>query len=478
MRVPLVARYQHFLWTVALCLADLVVVVGGLQLALWWRSRSDAIDPSVQVWSGLVALLFLAAMLAAGAYRQHERGGLAGRLHSAGLGWVATVAIAFLVAYFAGLAKPLPRLAVGPWVLWCSVALPANRLAAWTIARLLRRNGIGHEGVVLIGPLVALRRQVALWAEDEGTALRPVALLVQGEDDPRILPTVPRLSRIEDLAADCARLDAGRVVVVVPLAVIEVIVAQVRAALLRTAVLVSCVLTMDERTLVGLQVGQLAGQPVLDLDASPWSPGDRLIKRCEDLALGLPLLVLFAVPMLVIAVAVRLSGPGPLLFVQARHGLHGRPIRVLKFRTMAVATDGQAEAGHETRADGRFAAALPGDLRVTSLGRWLRRTSLDELPQLWNVVRGEMSLVGPRPHALEMNQQWAERLPELMVRHCVKPGITGLAQVSGARGRADLTSRIRRRIDYDLEYIRRWSLWLDLSILLRTALTGFWTREP
>ena len=472
------ARYHHFLWTVFLCLADLVAVVGGLQVALWWRSRSDAIDPSVQVWAGLVAPLFLVAMTAAGAYRQHERGGLAGRLHSAGIGWAVTVAIAFLGAYFAGLAKPLPRLAVGPWVLWCCLALPAIRLAAWTAAQWMRRYGVGHEEVVLVGPLAALRRQVALWADDHTTSLHPVALLVHGDDDPRVMPTVPRLSTVDTLATDCVRLGASRVVVVVPLAAVEVIVAQVRAALLRTAVLVSCVLTIDERTLLGLQVGQLAGQPVLDLDASPWSPGDRLLKRGEDLVLGVPLLLLFALPMVAIAAAVRLSSPGPLLFVQTRHGLHGRPIRVLKFRTMAVATDGLAEAGHETRADGRFAAALPGDMRVTTLGRWLRRTSLDELPQFWNVVRGEMSLVGPRPHALEMNQQWAERLPELMVRHCVKPGITGLAQVSGARGRADLTSRIRRRVDYDLEYIRRWSLWLDLSILARTSITGFWTREP
>ena len=166
------ARYHQFLWTVFLCLADLVAVVGGLQVALWWRSRSDAIDPNVQVWAGLVAPLFLVAMMAAGAYRQHERGGLAGRLHSAGIGWAVTVAIAFLGAYFAGLAKPLPRLAVGPWVLWCCLALPAIRLAAWTAARWMRRYGVGHEEVVLVGPLAALRRQVALWADDHTTSDR------------------------------------------------------------------------------------------------------------------------------------------------------------------------------------------------------------------------------------------------------------------------------------------------------------------
>ena len=161
--------------------------------------------------------------------------------------------------------------------------------------------------------------------------------------------------------------------------------------------------------------------------------------------------------MLGIALALRVSSPGPVFFRQRRHGLDGQEIVVWKFRTMRVAEDGD-----------RVPQARPDDARVTPLGRLLRRTSMDELPQLLNVLRGDMSMVGPRPHALAHNRMYRQLIRGYMVRHKVKPGITGWAQVNGARGETETVDKMRRRIELDMYYLRHWSIGLDLLILLRT----------
>jgi putative colanic acid biosynthesis UDP-glucose lipid carrier transferase len=170
--------------------------------------------------------------------------------------------------------------------------------------------------------------------------------------------------------------------------------------------------------------------------------------------------------MLLVALAVRLTSPGPVLFRQKRYGRNGRVFEILKFRTMRAGSD-EAEP---------FVQARRGDPRTTPLGRILRRTSLDELPQLLNVLRGEMSIVGPRPHAVPHSEAMAPLIEAYPSRHRVKPGITGWAQVSGFRGETDTIEKMERRLEHDLHYIETWSLLLDLRIILRTLLVGF--RDP
>ncbi len=186
------------------------------------------------------------------------------------------------------------------------------------------------------------------------------------------------------------------------------------------------------------------------------------MKRLEDILFAAAALVLFAVPMLLIALAVRLDSPGPILFRQRRIGLNDQPFEMLKFRTMR----------HEM-ADPEVARQVtPGDPRVTPLGGFLRRTSLDELPQLLHVLRGEMALVGPRPHAPGTRaggRLFHEVVPSYSARHRIRPGLTGLAQVRGFRGATDTEDKLVRRTSSDLEYIENWSPWLDLLIVLRTV---------
>jgi putative colanic acid biosynthesis UDP-glucose lipid carrier transferase len=171
------------------------------------------------------------------------------------------------------------------------------------------------------------------------------------------------------------------------------------------------------------------------------------------------LALLAAAPlMLLIAAAVKLSSPGPVLFRQRRYGLNGEEIIVYKFRSMTVCEDGPC-----------VTQATRQDTRVTPVGRFLRKTSLDELPQLLNVLEGKMSVVGPRPHAIAHNELYRKLINGYMIRHKVRPGITGLAQVSGLRGETETVEKMRERVKYDLEYLSHWSPWLDLKIILKTV---------
>jgi putative colanic acid biosynthesis UDP-glucose lipid carrier transferase len=193
------------------------------------------------------------------------------------------------------------------------------------------------------------------------------------------------------------------------------------------------------------------------------SAAQRTGKHALDLALAALLLLLLAPFLAALTLAVRLASPGPALFRQRRIGLDGVPFDIFKFRTMVL----HAEPA------GSLTQAIPGDPRVTRLGAFLRRTSLDELPQLLNVLRGEMSLVGPRPHAVFHHEQYRRLIQAYMERHRMKPGITGWAQVNGWRGPTDTLEKMQKRIEFDLHYIERWSLRLDLLILWLTLWRGF-----
>jgi putative colanic acid biosynthesis UDP-glucose lipid carrier transferase len=201
----------------------------------------------------------------------------------------------------------------------------------------------------------------------------------------------------------------------------------------------------------------VGGMPVIAIRESPFMGLNSMVKRASDIVLGSIILILLAPLMLAVAVAVKCSSPGPVIFRQRRYGLYGEEIMVYKFRSMWTLDDG-----------GNIVQASRHDGRVTPVGRFLRRTSLDELPQFVNVLQGSMSIVGPRPHAVAHNEQYRKVIKGYMLRHKVKPGITGWAQVNGLRGETATLDRMEARIQYDLDYLRNWSVWLDLWIILKT----------
>jgi Undecaprenyl-phosphate glucose phosphotransferase len=211
------------------------------------------------------------------------------------------------------------------------------------------------------------------------------------------------------------------------------------------------------------RIEEFEGLPIISLQDSPLYGWNSVIKRVVDLFLGAAALIVFSPMMGLIAIGIKLSSSGPILYRQQRTGLDRKSFQMLKFRTMVE--DAEKISGPVW--------AAPDDPRVTGLGRWLRRLSLDELPQLINVIKGEMSLVGPRPERPSFVEQFRETLPKYLLRHKVKAGMTGWAQIHGWRGQTPL----EKRLEYDLYYIENWSLWLDLKILARTLLHGFLHRN-
>jgi putative colanic acid biosynthesis UDP-glucose lipid carrier transferase len=206
------------------------------------------------------------------------------------------------------------------------------------------------------------------------------------------------------------------------------------------------------------EVGKIAGLPVIRIMARPLDSAQIIVKRLEDVVVAGTALTFFGPLMLLAALAIKLDSPGPVFFRQGRHGFNNRPFQVLKFRTMH----------HTQEVISDLTQAQRNDSRVTRVGALLRKTSLDELPQLFNVLSGDMSIVGPRPHAIEHNDKYAQQIDAYMTRHRIKPGITGWAQVNGLRGETGTLEKMRKRVEYDLFYVDNWSLKFDLKIMILT----------
>jgi putative colanic acid biosysnthesis UDP-glucose lipid carrier transferase len=216
------------------------------------------------------------------------------------------------------------------------------------------------------------------------------------------------------------------------------------------------------KDLIQARMDRIAGLPVLAVCESPFHGIDGSIKRLSDIVISVLAMVVLSPIFLATALCITLTSHGPILFKQKRYGLDGRDIEVWKFRSMTVQENGS-----------NVVQATRDDDRVTSVGRFIRKTSIDELPQFFNVLQGRMSVVGPRPHAVAHNEMYRTMIKGYMVRHKVRPGITGLAQVNGARGETSAVKDMERRIEFDLQYLRDWSLQLDLRIMLRTLKVFF-----
>ena len=223
----------------------------------------------------------------------------------------------------------------------------------------------------------------------------------------------------------------------------------------------------DDARLLKHRISYLGSQYTIDLSYTPLDGFNRILKRLEDLILATLISISIIPVCIIIALAIRLTSQGPVLFKQKRNGMGGEKITVYKFRSMEVHSEAQ----------GTVTQAKMDDTRIPPLGHFLRRTSLDELPQFFNVLQGRMSIVGPRPHALVHNEYYKDLVQSYMWRHKVKPGITGWAQINGYRGRTDTLEKMSRRVEHDLWYINNWSLWLDLKIILKSCYKGFFNKN-
>jgi putative colanic acid biosynthesis UDP-glucose lipid carrier transferase len=402
----------------------------------------------------ILALLVFSLTFPGRLPRASSAGGIARDVLS---GWILTVALLLLLGWATrtlGAFDPRVLLA------WVSVA-PAALFAAYLVVpvvlpRLMQAEGVRRKAV--IAGAGDLGRQLAQRLQASPLLGVEVAGFFDDRSPGRITGLAPRqlLGPVERLA-DYAR--ANRIDLIylaLPLAA-QPRIARLLDQLCDTTASVYVVPDIFLFDLIQARIDHVGGLPVLAVCETPFYGVNGLVKRAADLVLASLILVLIAPLLVAIAAGVKLTSPGPALFRQRRYGLDGREIVVYKFRSMTVTEDGPV-----------VRQATKDDSRVTPFGAFLRRSSLDELPQFINVLQGRMSIVGPRPHAIAHNEMYRKLIRSYMIRHKVRPGITGWAQVNGLRGETDTVEKMRARVEYDLDYLRNWSLGMDLKIIWKT----------
>lgn len=410
----------------------------------------------------LLAAAVLAAVILTGfeAYQFNARERLHNHLYKV-IGAIGGCALVLLA--YASLTGPALRTDYTLRIVdWCLTAVPllgALHLGWFAYVRHLRRRGLLTPNLVIVGATPAAQRLVAL-----ALATREVNILGifddRGERAPKHIHGVPVLGRTADVKSHRLLPYVDRIVVAVPpnaTARITQLLAELEPCPNDISLMVDGSDADSERD----AQERLLDMPLARLSGVRRSALQAALKRIIDVTFSTIALILLAPALVAIAIAIRLDSPGPILFKQRRHGYMNEEVLVWKFRSM------RTEASDFTAAR----QVTAGDDRITRVGGFIRRTSLDELPQLWNVIRGEMSLVGPRPHAIGMltNGAEASKLVESYAhRHRMKPGLTGWAAVNGSRGPVDTPEAVRRRVSLDLEYVERQSVWLDLSIMFRT----------
>lgn len=349
------------------------------------------------------------------------------------------------------------RLWWGLWFVGAAAGSSAARVVVRGLAGWVRRKGKDHRTAVIVGARGDSSRIVEALASHASAGIDVAGWFSTSVDAGRI-ESAPHLGDLELLAEYVDRNHVDQVWIALPLSAQDKI-DRILSRLAHSAVDVKLVPDMFGLHLLNHSIEQFAGVPVINVQQSPLRGTDRVLKAVEDRCLALLILLGIAPLMLVIAAAVKLSSPGPVFYAQERVSWNNRRFRMLKFRSMPVNAESTTGA----------VWAKSGESRATAVGSFLRRTSLDELPQFINVLKGDMSIVGPRPERPVFVDRFKHEIPAYMKKHMVKAGITGWAQVNGWRGNTDL----KRRIECDLYYIENWSLAFDLRIILLTLFKGF-----
>jgi putative colanic acid biosynthesis UDP-glucose lipid carrier transferase len=424
-----------------------------------------AFGEAAQAASLIGALLFVLMCQAVGTGRRGWPATPGGEVAAVFASWGLSLPIQGLIKVASGRGLWPGSLTWWAWVVLTPAVVALVRMLARAAHDATSQRSGTHRRIAIAG-FNRLGLQVARGLETDhaGNGLRlvgfyddRVAVRSQGDAGScQAAPTMPCVGRFAQLVAAARGGEIDVVLITMPMRA-ENRIRDLLDALADTTASTYVVPDIFVFELLHCRWTSVGGLLAVSIFETPFFGAAGTLKRAMDLTLGVTALIFAAIPMLMIALAVRLTSPGPVLFVQRRYGLDGREILVRKFRTMSVCEDGPV-----------VSQATRQDPRVTALGRILRRTSLDELPQLFNVIGGSMSLVGPRPHATVHNELYRGKIRAYMMRHKVKPGVTGLAQVEGCRGETDTLDKMRRRVEFDHRYIREWSVGLDLRILLKT----------
>lgn len=455
-------QYGHTV-IVLLRFLDIAMLLAAAWVAFYFWHQKPVIDQDHRV---VIAIGILGAIIffeIGQIYRPWRNDAMRGEIARILRAWIFTlisvVCIVALVRFHVWLGSSYRWIAT--WGVLGFAFVVLARAVLSRVLRTLRARGWQQGRIVMVGlneMAIAASRQLN---ESPWAGLQVVGY-VDDRSEPRGLVgdvSLPRLGGLKDLASLVTREAIDEVWVAFPFkgeARAEQVLHELRHLPVSIRLVIDCFAFKMSKF---LNLNEVAGIPTLDISVSPLHGINRYIKEIEDRLLALILLILASPVMLLIAIGVKLSSPGPVFYRQERVGWNNRSFIMLKFRSMPV--NAEAKTGPVW--------AKPGENRATPFGAFLRRTSLDELPQLINVLKGDMSLVGPRPERPDFVEVFKDQVPNYMKKHMVKAGITGWAQVNGWRGDTDLV----KRIEHDLYYIQNWSVWFDLEIAMRTIVSGF-----
>ena len=441
---------------------------GWICFALWIPHRlyiGASADYNV-VLAALSVVCFYFFAASRGLYASWRVGGLADEITDLLIAWGEVVVVLVMLAFITKTSANLSRIAVMAWFIVTPFGLILLRVFVRKFLREIRRMGKNTRTLAIIGANAQGVRMIERSQNAPWMGMKPLGIY----DDVVIEPVSDTVRSylkggVADLIRDAQKGKVDYVYIVLTMQDERRIIELVNAFADTTAS-VYVVPDMFVSDLLHARWTSFHGIPVIRVYETPFMGVAGWVKRMEDLILGSLFFAIAAIPMVVIGVAIKLTSPGPVIFKQRRYGLNGEVVNVWKFRTMSVCENNES-----------IIQAKKNDPRITQLGKFLRRSSLDEFPQLINVLEGRMSLVGPRPHAVAHNEQYRGLIHGYMLRHKVKPGITGLAQVNGWRGETDTLDKMEKRIECDLEYIRNWSLWLDVKIIWFTVAKVFFGKN-
>ena len=427
----------------------LLTIIVSFLLAYWLRFGSAALAQGYLI--ALLLSLALAAIVlpATGTYRAEFEWELLRRMRRLIAGWAIVLLMLVSIAAMTKTTDYFSRIWFGLWTILSTVGLVAVLLMSHYASIRRRNQNRQTRPVALVGTGEAAARLEEQILHDSASDMTIAQRFGKPWSSAPVMPLSELAGYIED--------NNIRAVWIAVAWEDKSTLNETLAALRESVVDVNVVPDLHQYRLLNQSVSEWAGLPVISLAGTPMTDAELRLKAVMDWLGALLLVILLSPLFLLISALILITDGRPVLYKQQRHGIGGESIGTFKFRTMRNGSQDEA-----------FRQASPDDERVTAVGKFLRKTSLDELPQLFNVLKGEMSLVGPRPHPLELNQEFKSRIPRYMLRHKVKPGITGWAQVNGYRGQTETREKMALRIEHDLWYIQNWSLWLDLKILLMT----------
>lgn len=444
-------------------LLDLAVIPTCMGSVVTWRGESFDNEHVIASLMTLVVFYFLSDLGQLYTSWRGER--IREEIRKVSGIWMISFVSVFLFDYFLFTMPTLDDATLLQWFTMVLICLCSYRILLRVGLHALRRKGFNTRSVAVAGAGPLGRRLAGNIASAPWMGLDLLGFFDDKCRDPVRLPNsdvrLPISGSLEELVEQARSGQIDRVYITLPMRS-EARIKWLVERLSDTTASVYIVPDVFVFELLHSRSQNINGVPTISIFDSPMTGANSIIKRIEDIALSSVILCLVTIPMLIIAAAVKLSSPGPIFFRQKRYGIDGRPIEVWKFRSMRVMEN-----------DANVVQATRGDNRITPVGSFLRKTSFDELPQFINVLLGDMSIVGPRPHAVVHNEQYRGQINSYMLRHKVKPGITGWAQVNGWRGETDTLDKMQKRIEHDLAYIHNWSLWWDLKIVFLTVFKGF-----